>query len=315
MKTEPILYLVFNRPDLVERSFSAIRKVKPEKFYVAADGPRENRPDDMEKCSAVREYIKSHIDWPCEAKFLFREENLGCGHAVSQAIDWFFENEEKGIILEDDCIPNLSFFNFCSELLQKYQTDKSIYQITGSNWQKGIWRGKADYYFSHVTSVWGWATWRDRWEQYSFDLNTESNEWRLMEENLVEVSSSLEEANYHLNSIKKTAVGEIDTWDYQWRYLVFLNKGKVIVPNLNLVSNAGHREDGTHTLHENHWRSNLGVEELNFPINHPVDTGVNHQADKFLSDNLWSVKKKQVQPSFANKVKFKLKSMLSRLIK
>jgi hypothetical protein len=283
----PVLFLVFNRPDLVRLSFSRIREYKPAQLFVAADGPRQSVPTDIEKCREALDFVRANVDWPCEVNYLLRENNLGCGNAVSEAITWFFQHVERGIILEDDCIPNLSFFSFCNQLLEKYQSDKSVFQISGSNWQQGINRGEADYYFSYISSVWGWATWKDRWSNYDFRITSGDEKWKAVEKNLKEIASSQEEARYHLACFEKTANGAIDTWDYQWRYLLFCSKGKNIVPNVNLVTNAGYREDGTHTFGGDHWRSNLPSYELTGSLKHPASHVIDSDADRFLAETIW----------------------------
>ena len=141
-----VLFLIFNRPDTTKQVFEAIRKSKPPRLYVAADGPRTDKSGEAEKVEQVRR-IAMQVDWNCEVKTLFREENLGCGKAVSSAITWFFKNEEEGIILEDDCLPNQSFFWFCEELLERYRDDMRIMAVSGDNFQKGLARNEFIYYF------------------------------------------------------------------------------------------------------------------------------------------------------------------------
>ena len=165
MKT-PVLFLVFNRPDTTKQVFEAIRQAQPPRLYIASDGHRSDREGEWEKVKTVRDYVVNNIDWDCEVKTLFREKNLGCRIAVSTAISWFFENEEQGIILEDDCFPDQSFFPFCEELLWKYQDDKRIMMITGTN-SLGTWKSELQsYHFSIYGSIWGWATWKRAWNLY-----------------------------------------------------------------------------------------------------------------------------------------------------
>ena len=158
----PILFLVFNRPDTTSKVFQRIREIQPLKLFIAADGPRPEKEGEKEKCETVKRSVLENIDWPCEVKTLFRNNNLGCGKAVSNAITWFFQNVEEGIILEDDILPDKSFFNFCKDLLEKYRYDERIKVIGGSNIHKkaGI---KDSYYFSSICRIWGWASWRRVW--------------------------------------------------------------------------------------------------------------------------------------------------------
>ena len=154
----PVLFLVFNRSDTATQVFEKIRQVRPSRLYVAGDGPREGYNEE-EKVAKARE-IATRVDWPCEVKTLFRDKNLGCAHGCSNAISWFFQHEEKGIILEDDCVPHLDFFTFCENLLDRYAEDERVTVVSGNNFQKGKWRGDASYYFSKFPHIWGWATWR-----------------------------------------------------------------------------------------------------------------------------------------------------------
>jgi len=161
-----VLFVVFNRLNTTKQVFAAIRKAKPYRLYVAADGPRVAKSGEVAKVKAVRDYVRENIDWDCEVKTLFRENNLGCKYAVSSAVDWFFENEEMGIILEDDCLPHPDFFDFCAKLLECHVHDDRVSVVTGNNFQNGIKRGGFAYYFSKYSHCWGWASWRRAWQQY-----------------------------------------------------------------------------------------------------------------------------------------------------
>lgn len=169
--TPPVLFLVFNRAHTTVRVFEAIRQARPARLYVAADGPRPVREGEAERCAEVRR-IATNVDWDCEVHTLFRDENLGCRHAVSSAITWFFVYEEEGIILEDDCIPNQSFFLYCAELLERYRDDERIMCITGDNFQKTMEGYPFGYYFYIYNHCWGWASWRRAWSHYDADLVT-----------------------------------------------------------------------------------------------------------------------------------------------
>ncbi len=163
--TSPVLFLIFNRPETTEQVFSAIKKAQPPRLYIAADGPRSEYPNDAESCDISRA-IATNVDWDCEVKTLFQDQNLGCRLAVSGAVDWFFEQETEGIILEDDCLPDQSFFLFCQELLEQYRDDTRIMQIGGTNYQFGKKRTNYSYYFSRYGHLWGWASWRRAWSFY-----------------------------------------------------------------------------------------------------------------------------------------------------
>lgn len=165
----PVLLLIFNRPDTTQRVFHEIRGASPLQLFISADGPRENKPGEFEKCQITRDIVRQ-VDWDCEVYTNFRDKNLGCKIAVSSAIDWFFENVEEGIILEDDCLPSFSFFRFCEELLEKYRDDERIMQIGGTNLLSEWQRSDDSYYFSKYGAIWGWATWRRAWQYYDVNM-------------------------------------------------------------------------------------------------------------------------------------------------
>ncbi len=272
----PILFLIFNRPELTLKVFEEIRKIKPEKLFIAADGPRKNKEGEEGKCREVRKIIDK-IDWKCEVKTLFRETNLGCKIAVSSAITWFFENVEEGIILEDDCLPCSSFFTFCETLLKKYRDDEGIMHIGGTNVQNGKSRGEGSYYFSYVSNVWGWASWRRAWKNYSIEMEGLDNFKRNQS---IFKHSRIAQFNYE--KLEKTKNGEINTWDYQWLYSIWRINGICITPNKNLITNIGFDENATHTMDQNHFLSKIPVSDLG-PIVHPEKIIINKAADNYYS--------------------------------
>jgi len=243
----PILLIVFNRPDATQRVFDAIRLAQPKRLFVAADGPRPDRPGDPEKCVAARDIVK-RVDWDCEVKTLFQDKNLGCGLGPVTAINWFFENVEEGIILEDDCLPHPDFFRFCEELLDYYRENERIMHISGDNFQYGRKRGNASYYFSTYTHNWGWATWRRAWKCYDFYCTSEEH--------------------------RKHA------WDAQWEISARNRGGLAILPNVNLVSNIGFGPDATHTTALARY-ANLPTQSLSFPLVHPKRLLPNKAADRY----------------------------------
>lgn len=239
-----VLFLVFNRPDTTKQVFEAIRQAQPPRLYVAADGPRANREGEAERAEQVRK-IATSVDWPCEVKTLFRNENLGCKRAVSEGIDWFFENEEQGIILEDDCLPHPDFFIFCETLLNRYVTDERVWVVTGDNFQDGQRHGSGSYYFSRYNHVWGWASWRRAWTKRDMEIQfwpewKKSPEWKAWLPNKVE-------NKYWADIFDQMYRNEIDTWDYPWTASVWFHGGLTATPNVNLVSNIGFGADATHT--------------------------------------------------------------------
>ena len=271
MFNTPILFLVFNRPDTTEIVFQKIREIKPRQLFVAADGWRVNKAGEKEKCEETRAIVMRSIDWDCEVKTLFRDENLGCGKSVSSAISWFFENVEEGIILEDDCVPDNSFFPYCEELLYRYRSEEKVMHISGSNFQISEVSDES-YYFSNSCYMWGWATWRRAWKLYDFKMEHFNKRF-----DLSDYLFSKDEKVYWKRVFSNVKSGRVDTWDYQWYFTCWYNKGLSIVPQYNLVKNIGFRPDATHTQTMG-LMSNLKV----FPINaikHPEVIQRNVKAD------------------------------------
>jgi len=289
-----VLFLLFNRLDTTKQVFKAIRQAKPPRLYIAADGARETKEGEDTKVAEVREYIISNIDWECEVKTLFREENLGCKMAVSGAIDWFFDNEEMGIILEDDCLPSQSFFWFCEELLEKYKDDMRVGQISGDNFQKGIKRGEGDYYFSIYSHIWGWASWANRWNNYDVSLDN-IKDIKFIKKHIKDYS----EIFYWNIIFNKMKSNKIDTWDYQWFFNLWNNNQLTILPNINLIENIGFNADATHTTGESEF-ANLKSYELIIK-QYPNDVLADKEADIFTSKlmyNLWMILKNKISNTF-----------------
>lgn len=272
----PILFIIFNRPDTTEKVFNTIRSQKPKRLYIAADGPRSNRPGEDLLCKETREVV-SKIDWDCEVKTLFRDHNLGCGKTVSGAIDWFFENEEMGIILEDDCLPSSSFYSYCEYFLEKYKGEPKVFTITGYNFFTNKIKPN-EISFSRYTHVWGWATWRRVWKNFDFNLEHLETEKESMKKYLLK-----DEYEYWVNQFRKILTKEMDTWDYQLQFLCFKEGGLTILPPRNLIKNIGFDERATHTQIGN-WLS-IDVEELdNFKSLVPNTIKENSK----LSNLIWS---------------------------
>jgi len=282
----PILFIIFNRPFETKRVFESIRKAKPKDLYVAADGPRYNNNKDIENSRLTREIVKN-IDWDCNVYYLFREQNLGCKIAVSTAINWFFQNVEEGIIIEDDCLPNDSFYNFCSILLEKYRFDKEVMHIGGTNFQNNNLNINESYYFSKINHIWGWATWKSAWINYDIFISdyNKNNLKTIFKKN----NFNPESLTYFLNAFKNVKKNKINTWDYQWTYTIWKEKGLAIIPNVNLVSNIGFNINSTHTIDGGETYGNLKTYNLD-KIVHPISKEVDIIADNFTFKN-WFVKR------------------------
>jgi GT2 family glycosyltransferase len=285
-KKVPVLFVIFNRPDTTEKVFSVIKQYQPEKLYIASDGSRNSKPHEKEIVEHTRQLVLDGIDWECEVKTLFRKTNVGCGYGVSGAISWFFEQEEQGIILEDDCYASPSFFLYCEELLIKYSHHDQIKMIGGNNFQKGNQRGEGSYYFSHYPTTWGWATWRRAWTLFNSDASNATAD--IKSGKLDHVLRSPQEKKYWVRSLRIADNNKNKIWDYQFYYEIWINKGICITPNKNLVVNLGFFDNGTHYFLKDSTKLNVKCENLDFPLVHPQNRIVNKIADKFTFDNFYS---------------------------
>lgn len=265
----PVLLIIFNRPHTTQQVFERIRQVKPKKLYVAADGPRPHVASDAGKCAETRRIVEQ-VDWDCEVKTLFQEHNLRCGVAPATAISWLFDNEETGIILEDDCVPSKSFFWYCQEVLERYKHDTRVMHVSGNNYLNG-WRRDSDYsyYFSDKVNAWGWATWRRAWQLFDYNIPSYPE---LKEKGYLSgiFLNKFEEA-YRLSKLDDTFanIEKGDVWDYQWEFTVYSNSGLCIIPEVNLVRNIGFGTDATHTFSVHDKKALVQEQEIELPLRHP----------------------------------------------
>lgn len=273
----PVLFTVFNRPDCTQRVFEAIRKAAPLRLFISCDGPRPNHPHDAALVSQVREIV-SHVDWECKVATRFLNENLGCRKAMSSAISWFFSEVEEGIILEDDCLPDLSFFPYCRELLERYRDDERIMNISGVNSLVSSAKINDSYYFSGYAHIWGWASWRRAWQKYSPDMP-----------DYLDFIKSGAIADCFPNSAEQKRWKEIldkvfnkepgfDTWDAQWSYTLFINNALSITPRNNLIENIGCTPGALHTV--GNPFANMPAFQAEFPLQHPKFIVKNLQLDR-----------------------------------
>jgi hypothetical protein len=239
-----VLFLVFNRLDTTKQVFEAIRQAKPPRLYVAGDGPRADRPSEDKKVQSVREYVMNSIDWDCEVKTLFQENNLGCKYAVSGSISWFLENEEMGIILEDDCLPSQSFFWFCEELLERYKEDERIMIISGFNKQETWNDEKYDYFYSYFGGIWGWASWKRAWKLYDGEMKDLNY---CVDNGCLKYLLGEKLGKIREKQMIETIENRIDSWAFPWGFARHVNSGLACVPSKSLIENIGFGSDATHT--------------------------------------------------------------------
>lgn len=266
--TTAVLLLIFNRPATTDRVFEQIRQAKPTRLYIAADGPRTDQPDDLRRCLAARTIVE-RVDWKCDVRTLFRDSNLGLKRAVVSAIDWLFDQEREGIVLEDDCLPNRSFFWFCEELLERYRDDERVMHICGSNYLFGEHPISASYYFSRLPEVWGWATWNRAWKW--FDRTLESFGTFKEGERLADFMPDAEMRQWFMSYLEE-ASQFIDrregVWSSQWAYAISTQNGLTIVPSVNLVANIGIGGDATNSSDAFSLYANVGCQEMH-ELTHP----------------------------------------------
>jgi hypothetical protein len=277
----PILLLGYNRPDLFEKTLKRILEIRPKNFYISLDGPNLNKLNDIEKCQKVRELVEGIDTQSTNLHLRINEVNLGCKDSPKSAIDWFFEEVEYGIILEDDCFPSISFFSFCEVMLKKYINDDRISHISGSNFQYGIWRGLSSYYFSKYTHIWGWASWRRAWKDYDISMS-QFEKSPIFLKNKYNLPFSLMQDVYE---------GTDDVWDIQWFYTNFLHGRLTIIPNINLVKNMGFDDNATHTFGRVYSYIKFSkTGDLLFPLSHPYFCKANYFADQLVSYKVFSNK-------------------------
>jgi len=303
-----VLFLVFNRLDTTKQVFQAIRQAKPPRLYVAADGARSYKDGEHEKVEAVRKYIIQNIDWDCKIDTLFRDQNLGCKYAVSEAITWFFKNEERGIILEDDCLPSQSFFWYCEELLVKYNDNETIYLVSSDSRGSEHFGMKEDYGFCKYPLIWGWASWARVWDNYDTELEDWPKQKRVLP---TSISSHKPTVMFWKEIFQRMFDNQIDTWDYQLCYLTFKNRGKCIVPRVNLVSNIGFGVDATHTIDDKSKNANRKRYDINIPLNHSPSLSSEKKINKYYDRNEFFSESKPVISRIIDKItriiKLKLK--------
>ena len=243
---DPILILAFNRPNETENLINKLAHHKPLKIYFNQDGPRENNKYDKKLCAEVLNIVDKKINWNVEIKKKINKKNMGLKKSVESGIDWFFKNEEFGIILEDDCSPNTNFFNFCSQMLIDHMKNEKIFSISGSNFIHNKFNIEEDFFYSKYAHCWGWATWKRAWVKYDGNLNglfdyVSSNKWKTLHENILE-------QHYWINIFKKVHHGKINSWAFPWLFSIWKNDGLNIIPSKNFVENIGFGPNATNTF-------------------------------------------------------------------
>jgi hypothetical protein len=282
MSIPAVLLLVFRRADLVHRQIEALRPLRPTRLYVAADGPRQGNFADHVECAQARRVL-GEIDWPCTVKKLLRSANLGVKLAVTQGIDWFFEHEECGIILEEDCLPHPDFYTYCAALLERYRDDPRIMQISGTNFQPVPRADGASYFFSRYNHVWGWATWRRAWACYRPHFEGIEDFWQRTARGYW---ANRREKKYWSKMFALASSNRVQTWAYRWTFTIWAEGGLCIYPERNLVTNQGFDARATNTSKPDKAKANRPLEPLGSLV-HPSAVSRCLPADRWTFEHLF----------------------------
>jgi hypothetical protein len=303
--TTPVAMLVFNRPEQTARVFAEVRRARPPVLLLVADGPRADRPGEADLCARTRAIVQD-VDWPCRVLSNFADANLGCKGRVASGVRWVFEQCEEAIVLEDDCLPDPTFFRFCQEVLARYRDDPRVYMICGHNFLRGRKRRNPDsYYFTKYTHVWGWASWR-RAIQTHYDPDARA--WPEMRDGgwLRDYLHNDEEVAYWTPGFEDVYTGRLDTWDYQMSISAWANNLLSIIPSTNLITNIGFGPQATHTMTGTSDLANMPLEPMTFPLRHPNLMIRDAWADEIMRREIYRL------PSFARKVRRRLKHLFRR---
>jgi hypothetical protein len=302
MKT-PVVLIIFRRPEKTQKLLNIIREIQPKQLFVIADAPRSHKLGEAEKCEKTRA-IMDTIDWDCQVYKNYSEQNLGSFKRIPTGLNWVFSQVEEAIILEDDCLPEKTFFPFCEELLEHYRHDQRVMTISGNNFQFGRQTTSDSYYFSRYSHSWGWATWRRAW-QY-FDMNM--THWpRVKEKNLLNfILEDRRTRQYWEKIFQDVFDSQIVAWDYRWTFACWLQNALTILPSRNLVSNIGFDEDASHTTSKNHPFAYLPTYPMTFPLQHPPLMIRDGAADQFSQKNIFD-------PTLTYRLKRKLSKFFSKV--
>lgn len=255
----PIVLIIFNRPALAEKQLKVLEKIRPEKLYLIADGARKNIADEVENVARTRNVFES-ISWNCDVTRLYAEQNMGCDRRIVSGLNKVFTEEEMAVILEDDCIPHLSFFTYCRELLNRYKDDPEIMYISGTKWVAG-YKMLYSYGFSYNTGTWGWATWQRAWKEWHWDRQ----EWEEKKQDWLKGIYTRKFRKGWIKDMEKYFQTDSVPWDYVWRFCV--GSRLSIFPAENLIENCGFGENATHTKDymDGYTGATAGLGEMKIP--------------------------------------------------
>jgi len=301
-RNAPVLLITFKRSDNTEKLINILIENKINKIFIYNNGPR-NEVDNLE-CSKTKRIIQSYSKQYNNIEVLYKEKNTGLKYNIPEAINWVFQTNDRAIILEDDCFPNENFFSFCNELLEKYENDQRIGQISGSNFlnhKNFNYKIKQSYYFSNIVNCWGWATWKNRWEEFH---DVEMKSWPKIKENKIieKFFNNKKNSDYFIKMMENNYPNNI-MWDRAWFLTSIIHKRLTIIPEKNLISNIGYDEKASGP-NPNKWNS-LKLENLEFPLIHPNEIKQSDDIDDFI-----------IAQGFTNPpIKYRILNKLKKLFK
>ena len=276
--TTPVALIFFNRPACTEQVMQQIRKARPGRLYLIADAARPHKPGEAVVCTNTRRQVEAMIDWPCTVKKNYAETNIGCRQRIVSGINWLFEQEEEAIILEDDIVPDPTFFPYCSAMLEKYRNDDQVMLVAGFNELNYQPDSGADCFFSKYTPIWGWATWQRAWNTYQ----PKRLNWKAEREILRRKSYSQQEADLLIHRLEQVEAEQLDTWDFHWRAAVLIHDGLCVIPSKNLIRNIGFGAGATHTISPFNLNRFKQRNTLPAPYKMPTQIAVEIKHDRIL---------------------------------
>jgi len=278
----PIAIFIFNRPSTTKRVFERVKMVRPKKLFIVADGPRCD--EEIQLCKESISIVEK-IDWECSVEKNYSSENLGVVKRYISGLDWIFSISNEAIILDDDCVPELSFFPYCEEMLERYRNNDKVMLVSGQTMTDPGSFSEYSYYFSKFALIWGWATWRDAWKRFHEGMKL----WPYLRETKW-LSETIKEPilrEYWRKSFDRAYEGRVGTWDYQWMFIFFLYGGLSVIPSNNLISNIGFGLGSVNTKDPTSENANMPTIPLSFPLRHPDLVVSNQLADEQIAERLW----------------------------
>ena len=278
MSKLPILVLAFNRADHVVQAMKAIQAYQPERLYLECDGPRLHKTGERESVEETRKAMLDAVNWPCKVFTLFREENLGCANAVYDAITWFFNNEEYGIVCEDDIILSPDFFRFCEDLLPRYSKEEKIMQIVAQNHSHRSDINNS-YVYSYREDCWGWASWSRAWKKMDMSMSSVPNLSMLFLIRKLGFFEAIMQKRVFVQAYND--LSNFNSWAYRWFLSILVNDGLVIVPGVNMAINIGISGGAHYEVGDVDPYADLEIGKIEWPLLYNDSLEVDNKQSKY----------------------------------